>query len=105
MNAQTRSGGAGTRIRWSICTCGSVYTDRHALTFGPRLQAFLAEPIAITVGTTRQDGSVQMVPVWFEYRDAQIWLNGGPTRDWFKHLQRDPRVTLYLLDPKGRSAG
>ena len=80
----------------------SVYTvSAMPLTFGPRLKAFLDEPIAITVGTTRRDGSVQMNPVWYEYRDGQFWLNGGPNRDWFKHLERDPRVTLYLLDPKG----
>ena len=71
------------------------------LTFGPRLQAFLAEPLAITVGTTRRDGSVQMVPVWHEYRDGQVWINaGGPRRDWLDHLRRDPRVTLFLIDPK-----
>jgi PPOX class probable F420-dependent enzyme len=64
------------------------------------LQAFLDEPIPITLGTTRRDGSVQMVPIWFELHDNQIWLNGGPNRDWFKHLKRDPRATLLLVDPK-----
>ena len=63
------------------------------LQFGPRLKAFLDQPLPITIGTTRKDGSVQMAPVWYEYRDGQIWLNGGPTRDWVKHLQRDPRIT------------
>jgi PPOX class probable F420-dependent enzyme len=71
-----------------------------SLTFGPRLTAFLAEPNPTVVGTTRSDGSVQMAPVWFEYRDGQIWLNGGPKRDWYKHLQRDPRITLLVVDPK-----
>ena len=71
-----------------------------ALTFGPRLKAFLDEPLPITIGTTRRDGSVQMNPVWFEYRDGQIWLNGGNNRAWYKHMQRDRRVTLFLLDPK-----
>ena len=71
------------------------------LSFGPRLRAFFDEPIAITIGTTRRDGSVQMCPVWYEFRDGQFWLNGGPNRDWFKHLRRDPRITLYLLDQKG----
>jgi PPOX class probable F420-dependent enzyme len=70
------------------------------LQFGPRLTAFLAQPLPIIIGTTRQDGSVQMAPVWFEYRDGQVWINGGPTRDWVKHLRRDPRITLFLIDPK-----
>jgi PPOX class probable F420-dependent enzyme len=71
-----------------------------SLEFGPRLKAFLDEPFLITLGTTRRDGSVQMNPVWYEFRDGQFWLNGGPRRGWFKHLERDPRITLLLLDPK-----
>jgi PPOX class probable F420-dependent enzyme len=73
-----------------------------ALQFGPRLTAFLDEPLPVTVGTTRRDGSVQMNPAWFEYRDGQIWLNGGPRRGWFKHMERDPRVTLLVVDPKNQ---
>lgn len=71
-----------------------------ALQIGPRLGAFLGEPVPIVLGTTRKDGSVEMNPVWFEFRDGLIWLNGGPRRDWFRHLKRDPRVTLFLIDPK-----
>src|SRR5690348_11297956 len=71
-----------------------------SLTFGPRLQAFVDEPLAIVLGTTRRDGSIEMVPIWYEYRDGQIWLNGGPKRDWFRHLERDSRATLLLVDPK-----
>jgi PPOX class probable F420-dependent enzyme len=71
-----------------------------ALSFGPRLQAFLSEPLPIIIGTTRRDGSVQMNPIWYEYRDGLIWLNGGPKRGWVQHMRRDPRVTLFLMDPK-----
>jgi PPOX class probable F420-dependent enzyme len=71
-----------------------------SLEFGPRLKAFLDEPFLITIGTTRRDGSVQMNPVWYEYRDDHFWLNGGPRRGWVKHLKRDPRITLLLVDPK-----
>ena len=70
------------------------------LEIGPRLKAFFDEPLPMIVGTTRPDGTVQMTPVWYEYRDGQIWLNGGPKRDWVKHMERDPRVTLFVLDPK-----
>lgn len=70
------------------------------LQIGPRLKAFFDEPLPITIGTTRRDGSVQMNPVWYEYRDGQIWLNGGPKRGWLQHMERDQRVTLLVLDPK-----
>jgi PPOX class probable F420-dependent enzyme len=71
-----------------------------ALQFGPRLKAFLDEPIPTTSGTTRHDGTVEMTPLWYEYRDGRIWLNGGPNRDWVHHLKRDPRISLLVLDPK-----
>ncbi|MDQ3810233.1 MAG: pyridoxamine 5'-phosphate oxidase family protein, partial [Chloroflexota bacterium] len=66
---------------------------------GPRLQAFFEEALPITIGTTRGDGRVQLNPVWYEYREGEIWLNGGPNRGWLRHMQRDPRVTLLLVDP------
>ena len=70
------------------------------LQIGERLRAFLDEPLPITVGTTRRDGSVQMNPVWFEFTDGEFWLNGGPNRGWVQHMRRDPRVTLFVLDPR-----
>jgi PPOX class probable F420-dependent enzyme len=71
-----------------------------SLSFGPRLRALLDEPLPAVLCTARRDGSVESVPIWYEYREGQIWLNGGPKRDWFKHLKRDPRATLLVLDPK-----
>ncbi len=67
---------------------------------GPRLQAFFGEPIPIIIGTSRHDGTVQMNPLWYEYRDGLIVLNGGPTRDWLRHMQRDGHVSLLVVDPK-----
>ena len=74
-----------------------------AIQFGPRLKAFTDEALPIVLGTVRRDGSVQMNPLWYEYRDGQIWLTGGEKRGWFTHVRRDPRVTLLLLDPRNMS--
>lgn len=73
-----------------------------ALRIGPQLRAFAEEKIPALLGTMRRDGSVQLNPVWFEYADGHIWLNGGPHRRWLRHIRRDPeqRVTLLLIDPK-----
>jgi PPOX class probable F420-dependent enzyme len=70
------------------------------LHIGPRLQAFFDEPIPIIMGTTRRDGSVQMNPLWYEFRDGMIVLNGGPARDWLRHIRRDGHVSLLVVDPK-----
>lgn len=65
-----------------------------------KLAEFAAEVFPAVLGTTRKDGSVQLNPVWFEYSDGSFWINGGTGRGWFKHLERDSRLTMLLLDPR-----
>ena len=71
-----------------------------AVGVNPKVEALLKEPIPAIMSTTRRDGSVETNPIWFEYVDGRLWVNGGTNRIWFKHLQRDPRVTLLFIDPK-----
>lgn len=71
-----------------------------AIELSEKMQAFASEPLPAIVGTVRKNGSVQMNPLWFEYKDGSLWINGGTNRGWFKHLERDPRITLLLIDPK-----
>src|SRR5256886_11714947 len=71
-----------------------------ALQLSPKMQAFTQEVFPAIIGTNRKDGSVEIVPVWFEQKDGSFWINGGTNRGWFKHLERDPRITLLLIDPK-----
>ncbi len=71
-----------------------------AVALSNKMQSFTQEVFPAIIGTNRTDGSVQMNPVWFEYKDNSFWINGGTNRGWFKHLQRDPRITLLLIDPK-----
>jgi len=65
---------------------------------GQRLEGFLREVNPVVVGTTRQDGSVHLTPLWFEYREGFVWINGAASRDWLVHLRRDDRVTLLVVD-------
>src|SRR3977135_3131823 len=71
-----------------------------AVALSQKMQAFTQEVFPAIIGTNRKDGSVEIVPVWFEQQDGSFWINGGTNRGWFKHLQRDPRITLLLIDPK-----
>jgi PPOX class probable F420-dependent enzyme len=64
------------------------------------VQKLAALPILVTVATKRADGLVQLNPVWFELKDGFIWLNSNTSRAWPKNLQRDPEVTMLLVDPK-----
>ena len=64
------------------------------------MKDFAAEVMLAVVGTRRLDGSVQMNPIWYEYRDGYFWLNSWRTSDWLRHIERDGEVTLFLMDPQ-----
>ncbi|HXN05267.1 MAG TPA: TIGR03618 family F420-dependent PPOX class oxidoreductase [Candidatus Acidoferrum sp.] len=71
-----------------------------ASALSPAVQKLAALPIPVVVATKRVDGSVQLNPVWFELKDGFIWLNSNTNRSWPKNLQRDPELTMLLVDPK-----
>ncbi len=66
----------------------------------PAVRKLAALPILIVIATKRDDGSVQLNPVWFDLEDGFIWLNSNTNRTWPKNLQRDREVTMLLVDPK-----
>src|SRR5690242_5653665 len=65
-----------------------------------KMKEFVAEVMLAVVGTRRGDGTVQMNPIWYEYRDGYFWLNSWRGSDWLRHVERDGDVTLFLQDPK-----
>jgi PPOX class probable F420-dependent enzyme len=73
---------------------------KKASLLSPAVQKLAALPILVAVATKRDDGSVQLNPVWFELKDGFIWLNSNTNRAWPKHLQRERDVTMLLVDPK-----
>jgi PPOX class probable F420-dependent enzyme len=73
---------------------------KTAPALSPAVRKLAAQPILIVVATKRDDGSVQLNPVWFELKDGFIWLNSNTSRNWPRNLQRDREVTMLLVDPK-----
>ena len=66
----------------------------------PAIQQFLAEVMPAVVGVKRSNGSVQLNPVWYEFRDGFVWLNSAVGRGWPTRLQQQNDVTLLFVDPK-----
>ena len=60
------------------------------------LGGFLDEPRVAVLATLRRDGSVQLSPVWHEWRDGgfNVWIGIDDVKA--KHLRRDPRATLVV---------
>ena len=66
----------------------------------PAVRKLAGLPILVVLGTKREDGSVQLNPVWFAFEDGFFWLNSNTRRTWPKNLQRDRELTMLLVDPK-----
>lgn len=72
----------------------------RAVALSPAVRTLAALPILVVIATKRDDGSVQLNPVWFELKDGFVWLNSNTNRAWPKNLQRDRELTMLLVDPK-----
>jgi PPOX class probable F420-dependent enzyme len=51
------------------------------------------------LATIMPDGSPQVTPVWFEYRDGKFIVNTAAGRIKDKNMARDARVALDIVDP------
>jgi PPOX class probable F420-dependent enzyme len=62
-------------------------------------KAMLRQPIYGWVTTLRQDGSAHSTVVWLDVDGEDITFNTAVGRAKERHIQRDPRVTVSVLDP------
>jgi PPOX class probable F420-dependent enzyme len=60
---------------------------------------FLDNPYVGVVTTLRPDGSPQTTVVWVDREDGAISFNTAYGRRKPTNLERDPRVSLLVLDP------
>jgi PPOX class probable F420-dependent enzyme len=69
------------------------------LPFPDDVRALLSKPNPAVVTTLRSDGQPISVATWYLLEDDdRVLLNMDDTRVRLKHLRRDPRVTLTILD-------
>lgn len=63
------------------------------------VRQFLEAPHVASVGTTGADGEPHQAIAWYRLDpDDRILLNSRYPRRWPRDLQRDPRVSLAVLD-------
>ena len=62
----------------------------------------LQRPIVCSLGTLRHDGSIQINPMWFDYSAPMVRFSHANTRAKFRNLQRDPTMTVLIIDPDDR---
>ena len=61
--------------------------------------SLLERPLFGALGTIRPDDTVQVNPMWFEYDGEHIRFTHTRKRHKFRNLQRNPAMSLLLIDP------
>lgn len=63
-----------------------------------RAEQLLAAKNFCNVSTLQPDGSIHAAPVWVDVKGGLAELNTALGRVWPSNLERDPRVTLTVLN-------
>ncbi len=61
-------------------------------------ERLLLEPNFATVGTLNPDGSPQLTIVWIDWDGEHVLFNTAAGRAKPRNLERDPRVTVLVVD-------
>ncbi|WP_316741818.1 PPOX class F420-dependent oxidoreductase [Streptomyces sp. MK7] len=65
-----------------------------------RLKSLLDGPVFIVLGTIQPDGSLQLSPVWVKRDGEDLLVSTTVDRRKKKNLDRDPRVSIVVQDPR-----
>lgn len=63
------------------------------------LREFLDQPNVAILATVRKDGSPHLTRVWYEYDGEEVRISITDTRAKYRHVLRDPRVSLAVTTP------
>ena len=69
-----------------------------------RVRVFLELHHAAVMATLRRDGMPHVARIAVGLVDGRLWSSGTRTRVRTRHLRRDPRATLCVLDERNRYA-
>ena len=69
-------------------------------TLDEKARKFLEQPYVGTVTTLRQDGSPHSTIVWVDVDEDGASFNTAAGRAKPRHLERDPRLSLLVVDPE-----
>jgi PPOX class probable F420-dependent enzyme len=51
------------------------------------------------LATVMPDGSPQVTPVWFEFKDGMIRINTAQGRRKMRNLEANPKLAMVIVDP------
>ncbi len=68
-----------------------------SLTDAP-VAALLEAPNHAVISTLNQDGSILSAVAWISLENGELAVNSAEGRQWPGNLDRDPRVTVVVMD-------
>jgi PPOX class probable F420-dependent enzyme len=81
--------------------CGTARrTRRETVNIPDDVLALLREPSLCYVSTIMPDGSPQLTQTWVDTDGTHALINSVQTHQKVKNLQRDPRITIAVSNPK-----
>jgi PPOX class probable F420-dependent enzyme len=63
------------------------------------ITAYLAAPYIAMVATVHRNGAPHLTPNWYRYDGQVLTLITRTDRLKYRHLQRDPRISVCIYDP------
>ncbi len=60
------------------------------------------QPNIGNLATIRRDGTANLTPVWVDWDGRHVLVNTAIGRAKEKHLRRDPRATIGVVNPEDR---
>ncbi len=64
----------------------------------PEVDQLLHKANPAVIATLRQDGSPHTAVTWYDWDGERLLVNMDATRARLKHMRRDPRVSLTVMD-------
>ena len=71
-------------------------TDIH----DSNVQRLLDAPNVAVISTLNPDGSILSAVVWQSAENGHVAVNSAVGRQWPSNLERDPQITLVVVDPE-----
>ncbi|HET9719371.1 MAG TPA: PPOX class F420-dependent oxidoreductase [Solirubrobacteraceae bacterium] len=64
------------------------------------VQRLLDAPNVAVISTRNPDDSILSAVVWQSVENGHVAVNSAEGRQWPANLERDPRITLVVVDPE-----
>jgi PPOX class probable F420-dependent enzyme len=72
-----------------------TYPQAHPMAHDD-VDSFLAQPLIAKLCTHNEDGSIHVVPVWFQHADGEILFGTQEISRKVKNIKRDKRVSVLV---------